>query len=64
MATEQQRCAGGIPYTLARRRVRNINLRVRPDGSVVAMIEACEREFGGIDGFFANAATWVGPTPR
>ena len=32
----QQRTAGGIAYTLTRRRVRNINLRVRADGSVAA----------------------------
>ena len=31
-----ERTAGGITYTLTRRRVRNINLRVRADGSVAA----------------------------
>ena len=32
----QFRTAGGVDYTLARRRVRNINLRVRADGTVAA----------------------------
>lgn len=42
MATQQvqQRAAGGITYTLTRRRVRNINLRVRADGSVAASASA------------------------
>lgn len=42
MATQQvqQRAAGGIAYTLTRRRVRNINLRVRADGSVAASASA------------------------
>lgn len=34
-----ERTAGGITYTLTRRRVRNINLRVRADGSVAARRE-------------------------
>jgi NAD(P)-dependent dehydrogenase (short-subunit alcohol dehydrogenase family) len=33
------------------------------EANVIAMIDACEAHFGGVDVFFANAATWVGPTP-
>ena len=36
-----ERTAGGITYTLTRRRVRNINLRVRADGSVAAERTSC-----------------------
>ena len=42
MATQQvqQRAAGGITYTLTRRRVRNINLRVRAAAYVDAFVAA------------------------
>ena len=30
----QRRIAGGVEYELTRRRVRNLNIRVRTDGSV------------------------------
>ena len=33
---QQTRTVAGVTYTLTRRRVRNINLRVRTDGSVAA----------------------------
>ena len=33
---QQTRTVAGVTYTLTRRRVRNINLRVRADGSVAA----------------------------
>lgn len=36
----EQRVSAGIAYTLTRRRVRNINLRVRADGSVAASAPA------------------------
>ena len=35
-AKTERRCAGGVAYTLTRRRVRNLNLRVRADGTVSA----------------------------
>jgi len=33
------------------------------EANVIAMVERCVAEFGGIDVFFANAATWVGNVP-
>ena len=39
-AKTEQRLAGGVAYTLTRRRVRNLNLRVRADGTVAA-VAAC-----------------------
>ena len=55
--TEQRR-AGGIDYTLTRRRVRNINLRVRADGSVAA--SASPRVPAAVvDAFVASRAGWV-----
>ena len=56
--TAQRRCAGGITYTLTRRRVRNINLRVRADGSVAASA-APRVPAGAVDAFVASHAGWV-----
>lgn len=54
----EQRTAGGVTYTLTRRRVRNINLRVRADGSVAA--SASPRvPVGLVDAFVADRAGWV-----
>ena len=60
MATQQvqQRAAGGIAYTLTRRRVRNINLRVRADGSVAASASA-RVPATYVDAFVAARADWV-----
>lgn len=33
-----KRCAGGIEYELTRKAVKNLNLRLRPDGSVTVSI--------------------------
>ena len=55
----QQRTAGGIAYTLTRRRVRNINLRVRADGSVAASA-AVRVPVSYVDAFVAARADWVG----
>ena len=33
-----RRCAGGIEYELTRKAVKNLNLRLRPDGSVTVSI--------------------------
>ena len=54
----QQRTAGGIAYTLTRRRVRNINLRVRADGSVAASA-APRVSVMKVDAFVASKADWV-----
>ena len=54
----QQRTAGGITYTLTRRRVRNINLRVRADGSVAASA-AVRVPVSYVDAFVAARADWV-----
>src|SRR5699024_11111372 len=56
--TAQRRCAGGITYTLTRRQVRNINLRVRADGSVAASA-APRVPAGAVDAFVASHAGWV-----
>ena len=54
----EHRCAAGVTYTLTRRRVRNINLRVRADGSVAA--SAAPRVPGSVvDAFVASRAGWV-----
>lgn len=53
-----ERTAGGITYTLTRRRVRNINLRVRADGSVAA--SASPRvPTAYVDAFVTARADWV-----
>ena len=55
--TEHRRAAG-VDYTLTRRRVRNINLRVRADGSVAA--SASPRVPAAVvDAFVASRAGWV-----
>lgn len=52
------RTAGGVEYTLTRRRVRNINLRVRGDGSVAA--SASPRVPAAmVDAFVASRSGWV-----
>ena len=54
----QLRTAGGVTYTLTRRRVRNINLRVRADGSVAA--SASPRVPAAyVDAFVTARADWV-----
>ena len=47
------RTAGGVTYTLTRRRVRNLNLRVRADGSV-AVSAAPGVPAGAVDAFVAG----------
>lgn len=54
----QARLAGGVAYTLERKRVKNINLRIRADGSVWA--SASPRVSGAaVDAFVASRAGWV-----
>lgn len=57
-AAVQQRTAGGVQYTLTRRRVRNINLRVRADGTVAASA-APRVPVAAVDAFVAAHAAWV-----
>ena len=55
---QQTRTVAGVTYTLTRRRVRNINLRVRADGSVAA--SAAPRVSAmRVDAFVASKADWV-----
>lgn len=49
------RAAGGTALGLA--------LDAADEANVVAMVEACCTHFGGIDAFFANAATAIGHVP-
>lgn len=54
----QARSAGGVAYTLERKRVKNINLRIRADGSVWA--SASKRVSGAaVDAFVESRADWV-----
>ena len=53
-----ERTAGGITYTLTRRRVRNINLRVRADGSVAASASPRVPAVY-VDAFVTARADWV-----
>ena len=55
---EQTRVAAGVTYTLTRRRVRNINLRVRADGSVAASASPRVSAMK-VDAFVASKADWV-----
>jgi hypothetical protein len=54
----QRRVAGGVCYELTRGRVKNINLRVRPDGSVA--VSAPRRvPLSQLDAFVAGRAAWI-----
>lgn len=58
MASESLRCAGGVEYTLTRKRVKNLNLRLSPDGSV--RVSAPPRaSLAAVDAFVAAHADWV-----
>lgn len=57
-AASQIRTAGGVRYTLTRRRVKNINLRVRADGTVAASA-APRVPAAVVDAFVAQRAGWV-----
>ena len=54
----QRRTAGGVEYELTRRRVRNLNIRVRADGSV-AVSAARRVPLERVDAFVASHAAWV-----
>ena len=52
------RCAGGIQYEVTRKRVKNLNIRVRDDGTVavsIPMRTSCE----AADRFVARHAAWI-----
>ncbi len=53
-----QRTAAGVAYTLTRRNVKNINMRIRRDGSVA--VSASPRvSYARIDDFVAARADWI-----
>ena len=54
----ERRQAGGVTYTLTRRRVRNLNLRVRADGTVAASAPS-RVPAAAVDTFVAARAGWV-----
>ena len=54
----QRRSAGGVCYELTRKRVKNINLRVRRDGSV-AVSAPRRAPLAQIDAFVAGRAEWI-----
>lgn len=56
--TPRQRSAGGVCYVLVRKRVKNINLRVRRDGSV-AVSAPRRTPLAQIDAFVAGRAAWI-----
>ncbi len=56
--TVSYRTAGGISYQLTRRKVKNINLRIRTDGSV-AVSAAPRVPLHTIDAFVAERADWI-----
>lgn len=55
---QQARTAAGIAYTLTRRKVKNINLRVRPDGTVAASAPV-RTPAAAVDAFVAAKADWI-----
>ena len=55
---QQTRTVAGVTYTLTRRRVRNINLRVRADGSV-AVSAPLGAPLAQVDAFVAGRARWI-----
>lgn len=63
MVREQYRTAAGIGYTLVRRRVKNINLRVRADGSVAVSASGWVPA-PTVDAFVAERAGWIRAAQR
>ena len=54
----EQRTAGGVEYELTRKRVKNLNLRVRPNGTVAASAPLRMPQ-AQVDAFVAGRAGWV-----
>ena len=59
----QARTAGGVDYTLTRRRVRNLNLRVRADGSGGRVRPGAGCRWRRVDAFVAAHARVGGLRP-
>ena len=57
----QYRAAGGVRYEFKRKRVKNINLRVRADGSV-AVSAPLGAPLAQVDAFVAGRARWIEAT--
>lgn len=57
--TVQYRRAGGVEYELARRRVKNLNLHVRADGSVAVSVPL-QTSLREADEFVAAHSVWIG----
>ena len=58
MEKAELRCAGGVDYALTRKRVKNLNLRLAPDGSVRVSAPRGVSE-AAVDAFVAAHAGWV-----
>lgn len=58
MKERSVRAAGGVEYELTRKRVKNLNLRVRADGTV-AVSAPPRAALAAVDGFVAARADWV-----
>lgn len=56
--SQQPRTAGGVAYTLERKQVKNINLRLKPDGSVWASAPR-RASAAAVDAFVAGRAGWI-----
>ena len=54
----QYRAAGGVRYEFKRKRVKNINLRVRADGSVAVSVPL-GAPLAQVDAFVAGRARWI-----
>ena len=54
----QYRAAGGVRYEFKRKRVKNINLRVRADGSI-AVSAPLGAPLAQVDAFVAGRARWI-----
>lgn len=57
-AETRRRCVGGIPYEVSRRRVKNLNLHVRADGTVAVSIPM-RTSWQEADAFVAAHAQWI-----
>jgi hypothetical protein len=62
-STTQQRRAGGIDYELTRRRVKNLNLHVRENGTVAVSIPL-RTSAAEADAFVRSRADWIEQAQR
>lgn len=56
--TAQRRTAGGVEYEFVRKKVKNVNLRVRADGTA-AVSAPLRMPAAQVDAFVASRAQWV-----